>query len=144
MPGGKFYIEGKKEKVGLKDIEAKLDKLLILERSTQSGSKVMTAAYVTEYEQSDDAPYIFCGAKIDLTNMQAGDIIDIRIRTKLEEGGAYIVQDEKSFNGVQPASKKTIRIGAQPDIYGLEIAMRQTVGVLRVILCEFFEAKRLG
>jgi len=142
MPTGEFYIEGKKEKATLAGIEAKLDKLLVLQRSEQSGDKVMTAGYEVVYEQSDDAAYIFSGAKINLTPMQAGDAIDIRVRTKQEEGGAYVVLDEKSFSGVQPASKKAIRITAMPDKYGFEISMRQTAGVLRVIPCEFFDAKR--
>lgn len=34
-----------------------------------------------------------------------------------------------------------IRITAIPDNYGVEIAMRQTAGSLRVIPCEFFDAK---
>jgi len=33
MPSGEFYIEGKKEKTTLAVIEAKLDKLLVLQRS---------------------------------------------------------------------------------------------------------------
>jgi len=140
MPG-EFYIEGKKEKISVVEILTKIDQLLKLRRSTQSGDKVMTADYAAVYEEKAEAAYIFAGAKIDLTNMEAGDAIDVRVRTKLKDGGSYVALDEKSYTGVQPDNKKAIRITATPDNYGVEIAMRQTAGPLRVVTCEFFDAK---
>ncbi len=140
MPG-EFYIEGKKEKTNVVEILTKIDQLLKLRRSTQSGDKVMTADYAAVYEEKAEGAYIFAGAKIDLTNMQAGDTIDVRVRTRLKDGGSYIALDEDSYNGVQPDIKKAIRITAIPDSYGVEIAMRQTAGSLRVVPCEFFDAK---
>ena len=148
MPG-EFYIEGKKEKVAISVILTKIEQeilpeigqLLKLRRSSQSGDKVMTNTYAAVYEQEAEAAYIFAGAKIDLTSMEAGDTINIRVRTRVKEGGNYVVHDEKPFVGVQPASKKVIRITATPDNYGLEIAMRQTAGALKVISCEFFDAR---
>ncbi len=140
MPG-EFYIEGKKEKTSVVEILTKIDQLLKLRRSTQSGDKVMTADYAAVYEEKAEGAYIFAGAKIDLTNMQAGDTIDIKVRTRLKGGGNYVTLDEKSYAGVQPDIKKAIRITAIPDNYGVEIAMRQTAGSLRVVPCEFFDAK---
>ena len=140
MPG-EFYIEGKKEKISVVEILTKIDQLLKLRRSTQSGDKVMTADYAAVYEEKAEGAYIFVGAKIDLTSMEAGDAIDVRVRTKLKDGGSYVTLDEKSFVGVQPDIKKAIRITAMPDNYGVEITMRQTAGPLRVIPCEFFDAK---
>jgi len=140
MPG-EFYIEGKKEKTNVVEILTKIDQLLKLRRSTQSGDKVMTSDYAAVYEEKAEAAYIFAGAKIDLTNMQAGDTIHIRVRTSLKDSGSYVTLDENSYAGVQPDSKKAIRITAIPDNYGVEIAMRQTAGPLRVVPCEFFDAK---
>ncbi len=140
MPG-EFYIEGKKEKTSVIEILTKIDQLLKLRRSTQSGDKVMTADYAALYEEKAEVVYIFAGAKIDLTNMQTGDTIDVRVRTRLKDGGSYVTLDEKSYTNVQPDTKKAIRITAMPDNYGVEIAMRQTAGPLRVIPCEFFDAK---
>ena len=140
MPG-EFYIEGKKEKISVVEILTKLDQLLKLRRSTQSGDKVMTADYAAVYEEKAESAYIFAGAKIDLTNMQAGDTIDVRVRTKLKDGGSYVALAEDSYTGLQSDSKKAIRVTAILDNYGLEIAMRQTAGPLRVIPCEFFDAK---
>jgi len=46
--------------------------LLMLRRSNQSGSKTLTGAYATVFEDHDNLPWIFTGAWIDLTNMGAG------------------------------------------------------------------------
>ena len=138
MPG-EFYVEGKLEKL---NVQALLDLLLKLERSTQSGWKLMTGSYVPIYEESHTVAYIFAGGKIDLSPMEAADVLDVRVRTKLEGGGDYKTMWEKSYSGVQPDDRKVIRLSAFPDNYGVEVSMRQTAGTLKYILCEFFDAKR--
>ena len=138
MPG-EFYIEGKLEKLNLQTL---LDLLLKLERSHQSGWKLMTGSYAPVYEESYTVAYIFAGGKIDLSPMEAADVLDIRVRTKLEGGGSYKTLWEKSYSGVQPDDRKVIRLSAIPDNYGLEVSMRQTAGTLKYILGEFFDAKR--
>jgi hypothetical protein len=136
---GRFYIEGKLEKL---NVQTLLDLLLKLQRSFQSGWKLMTGSYAPVYEESHAVAYIFCGGKVDLSPMEAGDVIDIRVRTKLEGGGSYKTMWENSYSGVQPDYRKVIRLSAMPDNYGLEVSMRQTAGTLKYILCEFFDAKR--
>lgn len=138
MPG-EFYVEGKQEKL---NVQAVLDLLLKLQRSPQSGWKLMTSDYSPVYEESQAVAYIFAGGKIDLSPMEAGDVIDIRVRTKLEDGDSYKTTWEQSYSGVQPDDRKVIRLSAMPDNYGLEISMRQTAGTLKFILSEFFDAKR--
>ena len=138
MPG-EFYIEGKLEKLNLQTL---LEMLLKLERSRQSGWKLMTGSYAPIYEESHTVAYIFAGGKVDLSPMEAGDVVDVRVRTKLEGGGSYKTMWEKSYNGVQPDDRKVIRLSAMPDNYGLEVSMRQTAGTLKYILGEFFDAKR--
>jgi hypothetical protein len=136
---GRFYIEGKLEKL---NVQTLLDLLLKLQRSFQSGWKLMTGSYAPVYEESHSVAYIFCGGKVDLSPMEAGDVIDIRVRTKLEGGGSYKTMWENSYSGVQPDYRKVIRLSAMPDNYGLEVSIRQTAGTLKYILCEFFDAKR--
>ena len=138
MPG-EFYVEGKQEKL---NVQAVLDLLLKLQRSPQSGWKLMTGDYAPVYEESHAVAYIFAGGKIDLSPMEAGDVIDIRVRTKLEGGGSYKTMWENSYSSVQPDYRKVIRLSAMPDNYGLEVSMRQTAGTLKFILGEFFDAKR--
>ncbi|MFC1965770.1 hypothetical protein ACFLWI_02330 [Chloroflexota bacterium] len=138
MPG-EFYVEGKQEKL---NVQAVLDLLLKLQRSPQSGWKLMTGAYAPVYEESHAVAYIFAGGKIDLSPMEAGDVIDVRVRTKLEGSDSYKTTWENSYSGVQPDDRKVIRLSAMPDNYGLEVSLRQTSGTLKFILGEFFDAKR--
>ena len=138
MPG-EFYVEGKQEKL---NVQAVLDLLLKLQRSPQSGWKLMTGDYAPVYEESHVVAYIFAGGKIDLSPMEGGDVIDIRVRTKLEGGDTYKTTWKQSYSGIQPDDRKVIRLSAMPDNYGLEVSMRQTAGTLKFILGEFFDAKR--
>ena len=62
MPG-EFYVEGKLEKLNLQTV---LDLLLKLQRSSQSGWKLMAGDYAPVYEESNATAYIFAGGKIDL------------------------------------------------------------------------------
>lgn len=116
-------------------------------RSAQSGLKVMAAAYAVVYTEntaSSALAYIFMGAEINLSPMQLGDVLDIRIRKILVPTGAWVNHDELNYVDAQPASHPAIHIGAIPDVYGVEISMRQTAGILRTIETEFYDAKRLG
>ena len=118
--------------------------MLRLKRSAQSGSKAMAADYTIIYTESSVMAYIFAGAMIDLSTMTAGDIIDIRIRKVLVSGGALTNHDLMNYVGAMPAGHQTVHIAPIPDVFGVEISMRQTAGVLRTIPCEFFDAFRLG
>ena len=121
--------------------------MLRLKRSAQSGAKTMTAAYsvvYTENTTSSALAYIFGGAEVNLSPMLAADDIDIRIRKILVPGGAWVNHDEKNYIGVQPTAHPSRHISALPDVYGVEISMRQTAGVLLSIETEFYDAKRLG
>jgi len=138
MPG-EFYVEGKQEKL---NVQTLLNLLLKLQRSPQSGWKLMAGSYAPVYEESHTVAYIFAGGKIDLSPMEAGDVVDVRVRTKLEGGGSYKTIWEKSYSGVQPDDRKAIKLSAMPDNYGLEVSIRQTTGTLKYILCEFFDAKK--
>lgn len=120
--------------------------ILRLKRSTQSGVKAMAAVYTVVYTESSISAmaYIFAGAEIDLTNMQALDVIDIRVRKVIIFGGGWVNHDEKQYAGVQPAGHPAIHINPIPDTYGVSIEMRQTGGVSRSIPVEMYDAKRLG
>jgi hypothetical protein len=120
--------------------------LLALRRSPQSGIKAMTAAWQVVYIDLSVATiaYLFSGARINLLPMQAGDHIDIRVRKRVVSSGAWVNVDQIGYDDAQPADHPSVGIPAIPDVYGVEIAMRQTAGVLRNIECEFYAAKILG
>lgn len=118
--------------------------LLSLKRSTQSGAKQLSAAFAALYEENCDQPYLFGGAVIDLTSMQAGDTVVVKIEKKVTAAGSYIINDQVSYSGAQPATHPVCSISGMPDVYGVRISAQQTAGVLRSVDCEFYDAKRLG
>lgn len=118
--------------------------LLNLKRSSQSGTKTMTAAWQVVYAESCSQPYLFAGAIIDLTNMQAGDTINIRIEKVIVSGGSWVLHDYMAYADAQPATHPAVIISGIPDVYGVRVSIQQTAGVLRNIDCEFNDAKRLG
>ena len=118
--------------------------ILKLIRSPQSGSKGMTGNWVVVYTETCPLAYIFGGAEIDLSPMQAGDVIQIRVRKQILVSGALTPHHEVTYTGAQPATHTSVHISAIPDVHGVEVAMLQSAGVLRNIDCEFFDAKRLG
>ena len=118
--------------------------MLRIKRSTQSGSKTMTAAYAAVYTESSSQPYIFAGAVIDLSTMIAGNIINIRVRKMLASGAAWVLVDEMTYTGAQPTGHPAVYIQGLANFFGIEISMRQTAGVLTTVTAEFIDAKRIG
>jgi hypothetical protein len=120
--------------------------ILSMRRSGQSGTKAMTAAWQVIFTEvsSSNIAYLFSGARINLSNMQAGDHIDIRIRKIVVSGGSWVNHDQLGYDDAQPSDHPSIAIAAIPDVYGMEIAMRQTAGTLRNVETEFYVSKVLG
>jgi len=118
--------------------------MLRLTRSAQSASMAMVATWTAVYSESSVMAYLFLGGWFDLSTMAVGDYIEIRIQKQLSAGGVLTNHDLKTYNDAQPAGHQVAYISPISDVFGIEIAMRQTAGVLRTIPAEFFDAKRLG
>lgn len=120
--------------------------LLSLRRSGQSGTKAMTAAWTVVFSDvsTSNIAYLFGGARINLSTMLAADHIDIRVRKTVLSGGAWVNHDQLGYDNAQPADHPSVHIGAIPDVFGIEIAMRQTAGTFRTVETEFYAAKVLG
>lgn len=117
---------------------------LVLKRNVQSASKVMTVAWQSVYLESSNLPFIFMGADIDLSGMLAGDTVEVRINKRLASGGTWLTGDTITYSNAQPAGHTLVHISALPSVFGVQIEMRQTAGVLLSLPCEFSDAKRLG
>jgi len=116
--------------------------ILRMRRSPQSAVYTMTAAWQIVYTQAQAFAWLFGQSKINLTNMIAGDHIDIRVSSRDVAGGPYIVQDVFDYDDAQPTNKMKITIGAIIDTFGVLIEMQQTAGALITCNCEFFDARR--
>ena len=116
---------------------------LRLRRSAQSGNYTMTVAWQTVYTQVQAFAWMFGSGRLDLTNMiAAADHIEVRVSSRNIAAGPYIIEDLMDFDGVQPTSKPKVTIGSFIDTFGVLIEMRQTVGALIIVYCEFNEALR--
>lgn len=103
------------------------------------------AAWVTLYTESSLVPYLFCGAIIDLSTMQAGDGIDIQVRKQLVAAGGWVNLGVTPYIDAQPVRHPLIYITPIPDVYGIEISARQTAGaVLKTLIIDAYDAKRIG
>jgi hypothetical protein len=82
---------------------------LSVKRSAQSGTKVMTAAWATVYEENCTQPYYFSSGHISLALMAAGDTINIRIQKVVISGGAWILHDQMAYTGAHPPDLRHCR-----------------------------------
>jgi len=127
-------------------IASNMPPMLKLKRSTQSGTYAMAAAaaWTVLYSESCTQSYLFSGAVIDLSNMIAGDDVDIRVRKQMFSGAGFLNHDVTNYLGAPPVNHPTIYIAPLPDVYGVEISARQNVGALISLNIEVYDAKRLG
>lgn len=118
--------------------------ILRLKRSSQSGQKVMAADWTTVYEETSLHAFFFAGARIDLSPMVAGDVVELRIQAILVEDGSLTTIDTITYTGARPSGRSLATAGYLANIYGVEVQMRQTAGVGLTLMCEFYDAKRIG
>lgn len=118
--------------------------ILRLHRSPQSGNYAMTGGWQTVFAQNQNYAWIFASAKIDLSNMAAGDSIEIRVQTRNTQAGAFAPHDAFDYDDAQPANKQKITIGTIVDTFGVIVEMRQTAVAVALIqcYCEFYDAVR--
>ena len=116
---------------------------LRIRRNAQSAVYTMTAAWQTVYANARGYAWAFVSGEIDLTNMAAGDDVEIRISARNVAAGAYIVKDYLLFEDQQPTNLQKITIGPILDTYGVLIEMRQPVAVALITCdCSFYDAVR--
>jgi len=115
---------------------------LRLKRSSQSGNRTMTVAWQTVYQQTELFAFMFASGRFDLTNMVAGDHIEIQYHTRHENNGDWIIEDLFDYDDAQPTNKQKVSLGAIIDTFGVRIQMRQTVGVLKDVFVDLYDATR--
>ncbi len=117
---------------------------LRVRRSAQSAVFTMTAAWQQVYANAMGYAWMFVSAEIDLSNMVAGDDIEVRVSTRNVAAGAYIVKDQLLFEDQQPTQLQKMTIGPILDTFGVLIEMRQTAVAVALITCNcaFYDAVR--
>ena len=66
---------------------------------------------------------------IDLSNMQAGDTLVIKVYVKIKSGGSYRQYDSGSYSGVQ--TSPALHVSALPASYGVKVTLQQSAGINR-------------
>lgn len=116
----------------LESIGTDVENLLYMNGS--SASTTMTGAELTLLEYIPTTLAQFEGGAIDLTNMDAGDTIIIKIYKKIKSDGNYIQQSDNIINTYTGAQVPALKdIGGSPIKYGLKITATQSAGTNRVI-----------
>ncbi len=116
---------------------------LRIRRNAQSAVYTMTAAWQTVYANAMGYAWMFAAGEIDLSNMVAGDDVEIRVSTRNIATGGYIVKDLLLFEDQQPTNLMKVTIGPILDTFGVLIEMRQPVAVALITCnCAFYDAVR--
>lgn len=71
----------------------------------------------------------FVGGRIDVTNMQAADVIVLRTYYQHKSGGAYILEHAQTLTGVQP--DKSYHFPMTENLIGVKVTIQRTGGVDR-------------
>jgi hypothetical protein len=76
---------------------------------------------------------------IDLSPMQEGDAIVIRMYVKLTPTGDYVKYAEETYMGAQPLP--ALHIVTLPARYGIKLTIQQTAGTYRTFSYQFFRKR---
>ena len=66
---------------------------------------------------------------IDLSQMEAGDKVIIRLYGRIKSGGDYRLYEEAEFSGVQ--AKPLVYVHRRPTRYGWKVTLQQTEGTYK-------------
>lgn len=104
---------------------------------TVSSNGTQTAVIGTEHTLYNPTTNKFFSALIDLTNMQANDIVEIRVSLIAKIAGAYIQYYMESYSGVQ--TNPLVYIPNIASDIGFKLTLKQTAGTGRTYDWKVFE-----
>ena len=112
---------------------------ILAENAPMRGSKLMTGEedLIAEVDKTATPAEFHLQGAIDLTSMDAGDIIIVREFMQIKVAGTYVKYAEEQYSGVQ--STPLLHLETKPASYKLKITVEQTAGVMRTFDYEFFE-----
>jgi len=66
---------------------------------------------------------------IDFSEMQAGDVVKIRLYGIIKPGGTWRMYEDAEFSG--PSAKPLVYVHRRPTRYGWKVTLQQTAGTYR-------------
>jgi|SRR6476469_9630921 len=96
---------------------------------TLSSSGTQTAVIGTEHTLFSTATSKYFTGYIDLTNVVAGDTVEIRVSVIAKTAGSYILYFLATYSGAQ--SNPLVYLPPLPSDIGYKVTLKQTVGTAR-------------
>ena len=104
---------------------------------TLSNSGTQTAVIGTEHTLYNPTTSKYFTGYIDLTNMVAGDTVEIRVYLIVKASGAYIQYYVATYSDAQ--TNDLVYIPALPSDIGYKLTLKQTAGTARTYDWRCFE-----
>lgn len=96
---------------------------------TLTTSGTQTATVTTEHTLTTQTGNKFYTAYVDLTNMVAGDTVEIRVSVIVKAAGSHILYYLGTYNGAQ--SNPLVYIASLPSDVSWKLTLKQTAGTGR-------------
>lgn len=96
---------------------------------TLTASGTQTAVVNTEHTLTTQTNNRFYSAYIDLTNMAAADVVEVRVSVIVKAAGSAILYYLGTFSGVQP--NPLLYVASLPSDISWKITLKQTAGTAR-------------
>ena len=104
--------------------------------SLGSGTILLDGSEQTICEQGGGVPTQVSGY-VDLSNLVAGDIVELKMFIKLKVGGNWVTYHQESYAG--PLTPPIVFVSKRPENHGMKVTVTQTAGVPKSIDYEFFQ-----
>jgi hypothetical protein len=104
---------------------------------TVTANGTQTASIGTEHTLSNPVTNKFFTAYVDLTNMAAADVVEIRVSMIVKVAGSYIQYFLQTYSGVQ--TDPIVYIPPLPSDIGYKLTLKQTAGTGRTYDWKIFE-----
>jgi hypothetical protein len=112
-------------------------------RYANSGAITLAAYEQWLYQDSAAEPFMFGGGIIDLSNLQAGDKVTVKLWACLYSGDSYRIIGQVNLSGPLTLNSK-LEFGSMYNRYGVKVGIMQTAGSYRSVQHEWFLAKQLA
>lgn len=104
---------------------------------TLSSSGTQTAVIGTEHVLYNPTTFKYFTGYVDLTNLTANDIVEIRVYLIVKTAGSYIQYFVGTYTGVQ--TNPLLYLPTLPSDIGWKLTLKQTVGTGRTFDYKVFE-----
>ncbi len=103
-------------------------------RSDQSGTITADGTEQILFEKAESSPWILDSGNVDLSNLQSGDQIYVRMYKKIADGGNYLLIGPDTLNKYSDGLRdgwNIIEYSKISNVYGIKVTLEQIEGTYR-------------